>query len=50
MFGATRAQVTDVWSAGRAALSAGRLLAFDEAELAALAAQWTQRLALEAAA
>ena len=50
VFGATRAQVTDVWSAGRAALSAGRLLAFDEAELAALAAQWTQRLALEAAA
>jgi 5-methylthioadenosine/S-adenosylhomocysteine deaminase len=50
VFGATRAQVTDVWSAGRAALSAGRLLAFDEAELAALAAQWTRRMALEAAA
>jgi 5-methylthioadenosine/S-adenosylhomocysteine deaminase len=50
VFGATRAQVSDVWSAGRAALSAGRLLAFDEAELAALAAQWTRRLALEAAA
>lgn len=50
VFGATRAQVTDVWTAGRAALSEGRLLAFDEAELAALAAQWTQRLALEAAA
>jgi len=50
VFGATRAQVSDVWSAGRVALSAGRLLAFDEAELAALAAQWTRRLALEAAA
>jgi len=50
VFGATRAQVTDVWSCGRAALSEGRLRLFDEAELAALAAQWTRRLALEAAA
>jgi 5-methylthioadenosine/S-adenosylhomocysteine deaminase len=50
VFGATRAQVTDVWTAGRAALSTGRLLAFNEAELAALAAEWTRRLALEAAA
>jgi 5-methylthioadenosine/S-adenosylhomocysteine deaminase len=50
IFGATRAQVTDVWSCGRAALSEGRLRLFDEAELAALATQWTRRLALEAAA
>ena len=50
VFGATRAQVSDVWSAGRAVVSEGRLLCFDEAELGALAAQWTQRLALEAAA
>jgi 5-methylthioadenosine/S-adenosylhomocysteine deaminase len=50
VFGATRAQVSDVWSAGRAVVSEGRLLSFDEAELGALAAQWTQRLALDAAA
>ena len=50
VFGATRAQVSDVWSAGRAALSEGRLRLFDEAELAAIASQWAQRLALEAAA
>jgi 5-methylthioadenosine/S-adenosylhomocysteine deaminase len=50
VFGATRAQVSDVWSGGRAALSEGRLRLFDEAELAALATQWTQRLALEVAA
>jgi 5-methylthioadenosine/S-adenosylhomocysteine deaminase len=50
VFGATRAQVTDVWSAGRAAVSAGRLRLFDEAELASLAVEWAQRLALEAAA
>jgi 5-methylthioadenosine/S-adenosylhomocysteine deaminase len=50
VFGATRAQVSDVWSGGRAAVSEGRLRLFDEAELAALAARWAQRLALEAAA
>jgi len=50
VFGATRAQVTDVWSCGRAALSEGRLRLFDEAELAVLATQWARRLALEAAA
>ena len=50
VFGATRAQVSDVWTAGRAALSSGRLLSFDEAELAALPAQWAQRLALDVAA
>jgi len=50
VFGATRAQVSDVWSAGRAAVSEGRLRLFDEEQLAALASQWAQRLALEAAA
>jgi 5-methylthioadenosine/S-adenosylhomocysteine deaminase len=50
VFGATRAQVSDVWSAGRAAVQGGRLTSFDEAELAALPAEWAQRLALEAAA
>lgn len=50
LFGATRADVTDVWCAGRAALSERRLLAFDAAELAQLLARWNQRLKLEAAA
>jgi 5-methylthioadenosine/S-adenosylhomocysteine deaminase len=50
VFGVTRAQVSDVWSAGRAAVSDGHLRLFDEEELAALASRWTQRLALEAAA
>ena len=50
LFGATRAQVSDVWSAGRVAVSEGRLRLFDEEELAAVASRWSQRLALEAAA
>ncbi|MBV9698417.1 MAG: amidohydrolase family protein [Gammaproteobacteria bacterium] len=50
LFGATRSEVCDVWCAGRAALSEGRLLAFDAAELAQLLARWTQRLKLEVAA
>lgn len=50
LFAVTRSQVSDVWSGGRAALSAGRLLAFDEEELGALPARWVQRLRLEAAA
>jgi 5-methylthioadenosine/S-adenosylhomocysteine deaminase len=50
VFGATRSQVTDVWSAGRAVVSEGHLRLFDEEELAALARQWAQRLTLEAAA
>jgi 5-methylthioadenosine/S-adenosylhomocysteine deaminase len=49
-FSVTRAQVSDVWCGGRAALADGRLLAFDESELAALPARWAQRLQLEAAA
>jgi 5-methylthioadenosine/S-adenosylhomocysteine deaminase len=50
VFGATRTQVSDVWSAGRAVVSDGRLRLFDEEELAAIASRWAQRLALEAAA
>jgi len=50
VFAATRGEVTDVWSAGRAALSGGRLLAFDEEELAALIGRWAERLGMEAAA
>jgi 5-methylthioadenosine/S-adenosylhomocysteine deaminase len=50
VFGATRAQVSDVWSAGRGAVSEGRLRLFDEEELAEIASRWAQRLALEAAA
>jgi len=50
VFGATRTQVSDVWIAGRAAVSDGRLRLFDEEELTALASRWAQRLALEAAA
>jgi 5-methylthioadenosine/S-adenosylhomocysteine deaminase len=50
VFGATRQQVSDVWTAGRTAVSGGRLLTFDEGEIAELPARWAQRLALEAAA
>jgi 5-methylthioadenosine/S-adenosylhomocysteine deaminase len=47
---ATRSQVSDVWTSGRCAVSEGRLLAFDEEEIAALPARWSPRLKLEAAA
>ena len=50
VFGATRSQVSDVWASGRVAVSAGRLMLFDEAELAGLPETWAQRLALGAAA
>jgi 5-methylthioadenosine/S-adenosylhomocysteine deaminase len=43
LFSATRGDVTDVWTSGRAAVSAGRLLAFDEQKLLALAHQWAER-------
>jgi 5-methylthioadenosine/S-adenosylhomocysteine deaminase len=43
LFGATREQVSDVWTAGRAAVSGGHLLAFDEQELAGYAHKWSQR-------
>jgi 5-methylthioadenosine/S-adenosylhomocysteine deaminase len=50
VFAATRAQVSDVWSAGRAVVAGGRLRLFDEAELAALGSSWARRLSLDAAA
>ncbi len=46
----TPSQVSDVWISGRCALSEGRLLAFDEEQIAALPGAWTRRLKLEAAA
>jgi 5-methylthioadenosine/S-adenosylhomocysteine deaminase len=45
VFGATRHQVTDVWTSGRPAVSKGNLLVFDDEEMRALARQWAQRLA-----
>lgn len=50
LFGATRSEVSDVWTAGRPAVSEHRLQLFDAEELAALPSTWAQRLALEAAA
>jgi 5-methylthioadenosine/S-adenosylhomocysteine deaminase len=44
VFGATRDQVTDVWTAGRAAVSDGHLLTFDEQELLALSRRWAERI------
>jgi 5-methylthioadenosine/S-adenosylhomocysteine deaminase len=44
VFGATRDQVTDVWTSGRAAVSDGHLLTFDEQELLALAQRWASRI------
>jgi 5-methylthioadenosine/S-adenosylhomocysteine deaminase len=49
-FATHRGQVSDVWCAGRLAVSAGRPLSFDEAELAMLPQRWAGRLNLEAAA
>jgi 5-methylthioadenosine/S-adenosylhomocysteine deaminase len=50
VFGATRTDVSDVWTGGRAAVSERRLLAFDSEELADLPPRWAQRLKMEAAA
>jgi 5-methylthioadenosine/S-adenosylhomocysteine deaminase len=44
VFSATRDQVTDVWTSGRAAVSDGHLLTFDEQELLALAQRWAGRI------
>jgi 5-methylthioadenosine/S-adenosylhomocysteine deaminase len=44
VFGATRDQVTDVWTSGRAAVSDGHLLTFDEQKLLALAQRWAGRI------
>jgi 5-methylthioadenosine/S-adenosylhomocysteine deaminase len=43
VFAATRQQASDVWTSGRAAVSGGHLLVFDEQELLALARQWAGR-------
>jgi 5-methylthioadenosine/S-adenosylhomocysteine deaminase len=40
LFGATREQVSDVWTSGRLAVSEGHLLGFDEDELMAIAEKW----------
>jgi 5-methylthioadenosine/S-adenosylhomocysteine deaminase len=50
LFGATRSDVSDVWSGGRAAVREHRLLAFDTEELKQLPASWARRLKLGAAA
>jgi 5-methylthioadenosine/S-adenosylhomocysteine deaminase len=50
VFGVTRGQISDVWSCGRLAVSAGRLLGFEAEELAAVAARWADRTGLEVAA
>lgn len=42
VFGASREQASDVWTAGRPALSNGRLLAFDESRLAQSLRRWTE--------
>lgn len=44
LYGATREHVSDVWLSGNAAVSQGRLLAFDEQELSALRRSWSERL------
>ena len=44
VFGATRENVSDVWTSGRAAVSEGHLLTFDEQELLALSQRWRKRL------
>ena len=44
LFGATRQDVTDVWTGGRAAVSESRLLAYDERQLLQQARQWTDRV------
>jgi 5-methylthioadenosine/S-adenosylhomocysteine deaminase len=42
VFGATREQVSDVWTSGRLAVSGGHLLAFDEQELTSFAQKWVR--------
>jgi 5-methylthioadenosine/S-adenosylhomocysteine deaminase len=44
LFGATRRDVSDVWTGGRAAVSDYTLLAFDEQELLALSRMWAERI------
>ena len=47
LYAATRGQVVDVWISGRTAVADGRLLAFDEQEISALARHWGERVRLE---
>jgi 5-methylthioadenosine/S-adenosylhomocysteine deaminase len=49
VFGAVREQVSDVWTSGRAVVSGGQLLAFDELEMARLRRKWSFRLEGDAA-
>jgi 5-methylthioadenosine/S-adenosylhomocysteine deaminase len=49
VFAATRGQASDVWTAGRAAVSSGRLLAFDEHEMKELGRTWAERIRREVA-
>jgi 5-methylthioadenosine/S-adenosylhomocysteine deaminase len=44
LFEVTRKNVSDVWIAGRPAVTGGRLLAFDEEELVNLSAKWAARV------
>lgn len=44
LFGATRRDITDVWTGGRAALRESQLLAFDEPELLRQAREWADRI------
>lgn len=44
LFAATRRQVSDVWTAGRAAVKDGALVEIDARELARIAAQWSERI------
>ncbi len=44
LFAATRDRVSDVWINGRPRVAQGRLLAFDEEELLAIARRWSDRL------
>lgn len=50
VFSATRDAVVDVWVAGRAMVRDHRLLAFDVAELSAIAAEWPARITTGVAA
>jgi 5-methylthioadenosine/S-adenosylhomocysteine deaminase len=44
LYSTTRQQVSDVWVGGRAAVTGGNLLAFDERELQRIAKQWQTRI------
>jgi 5-methylthioadenosine/S-adenosylhomocysteine deaminase len=48
LFGATRQQVSDVWTSGRAAVRDGRLLTFDEREMQELSRRWADHIRVRA--